>query len=59
MKHLVFLEISVNSCGERAENQVFRVRKPSVEKTKCFVWINAGKKGSVNLPSGWILAQAR
>jgi hypothetical protein len=32
--------MTVNSCGESAENQVFRVRKPSGEKTKSFVWIN-------------------
>jgi hypothetical protein len=43
--------MSVNSCGESAENQVFRVRKPSVQKNKCFVWINAGKKAL------WILSQ--
>jgi hypothetical protein len=42
----------VNSLGESAENQVFRVRKPSVQKNKCFVCVYAGNKSSVNTPSG-------
>jgi hypothetical protein len=33
LKDLVFFQIFVNSLGESAENQVFRVRKPSVQKT--------------------------
>jgi hypothetical protein len=41
----------VNNLGESAENQVFRVRKPSVQKNKCFVCVNAGHKSSVNTPS--------
>jgi hypothetical protein len=41
----------VNSLGESAENQVFRVRKPSVQKNKCFVCVYAGNKSSVNTPS--------
>ncbi len=52
MKHLVFFQIFVNSLGESAENQVFRVRKPSVQKNKCFVCVYAGNKSSVNTPSG-------
>ncbi len=42
----------MNSLGESAENQVFRVRKPSVQKNKCFVCVYAGNKSSVNTPSG-------
>lgn len=41
----------MNSLGESAENQVFRVRKPSVQKNKCFVCVYAGNKSSVNTPS--------
>ena len=45
----------MNSLGESAENQVFRVRKPSVQKNKCFVCVYAGNKSSVNTPSGLVL----
>jgi hypothetical protein len=52
LKHFVFLEMTVNRVGEKAENQAKSGKKPSVEKTKSFVWINARKKPTVNRLSG-------
>jgi hypothetical protein len=44
LKHLVFLETTVNKDREKAENQAKRGRNPSVQIAKYFVWINARKK---------------
>jgi hypothetical protein len=52
LKHLVFLQRSVNRVGETQKTKQNRGRKQSVQKNKCFVWFNAGKKSSVNTPSG-------
>jgi hypothetical protein len=40
--------MSVNRVGEKQKTKQNRGRKPSVEKTKCFVWINAGKECAVD-----------
>jgi len=42
----------VNRVREKAENQAKSSgRKPSVEKTKSFVWINERKTTTVNSPN--------
>jgi hypothetical protein len=52
LKHLVLLKTTLNREGGRKQKtKQKRIRKPGVEKTKSFVWINARKK-TVNSLSG-------